>query len=373
MRVLLTTDTIGGVWTFTKDLTAELLAQGNAVALISFGRVPSPSQLAWCGAREAQYGDDFVYAPSTAPLEWMNDNQSAYTMAISTILNVVEKFSPNLIHSNQFCFGSLPLAIPVLVTAHSDVLSWAEACLPNGLEPSPWLTQYKSLVHRGLTDASAVVAPTRWMLDALRNNFTFTASAHVILNGRSLLPAIEGESRRVQAVSVGRLWDKAKNLALLAEVESPMPIFIAGELSHEDAPAPAHPESLRMLGVLDEKDLLRVFHTSSVYIAPSLYEPFGLAPLEAALCGCAVLAQDIPSLREVWGDGALYFRDATALSSLLERLYSHPEDLQHVQSGSNNRARQLTAPRMTDQYLTLYRTLLYPQLQRSSEFVAHAI
>jgi len=37
------------------------------------------------------------------------------------------------------------------------------------------------------------------------------------------------------------------------------------------------------------------------------YEPFGLAPLEAALSRCAIVANDIPSLREVWGSAAMYF------------------------------------------------------------------
>ena len=56
-----------------------------------------------------------------------------------------------------------------------------------------------------------------------------------------------------------------------------------------------------MLGPLAEEDLLALFQESAIYLCTSRYEPFGLAPLEAALCGCAVVANDIESLREVWG------------------------------------------------------------------------
>lgn len=51
-----------------------------------------------------------------------------------------------------------------------------------------------------------------------------------------------------------------------------------------------------------------------------IYEPFGIAPLEAALCGCTVVANDIASLREVWGDDALYFDGPRSLSMLLHQL-----------------------------------------------------
>ena len=55
---------------------------------------------------------------------------------------------------------------------------------------------------------------------------------------------------------------------------------------------------------------------------PARYEPFGLSPLEAALAGCALVLGDIPSLREVWGDAALYVRpdDPDALRQAIAAL-----------------------------------------------------
>ena len=49
------------------------------------------------------------------------------------------------------------------------------------------------------------------------------------------------------------------------------------------------------------------FRQSAIYLCASRYEPFGLAPLEAALCGCALVLRDLPSLREIWGNSALFF------------------------------------------------------------------
>ena len=67
----MTTDTVGGVWTFTCELAEGFLRTGNPVALVSFGRLPSHSQLAWSEAIAAEFGSSFHYEASPVELEWM--------------------------------------------------------------------------------------------------------------------------------------------------------------------------------------------------------------------------------------------------------------------------------------------------------------
>ncbi len=111
---------------------------------------------------------------------------------------------------------------------------------------------------------------------------------------------------------------------------------------------------------MEEQQLLDLFRSSSIYLALSVYEPFGLAPLEAALCGCAVVANDIPSFREVWGSSALYFQGARSLSDLLAQLASEPVLLRDFQSRALSRALPMTRARMVGRYLEVYRHLLDP-------------
>jgi glycosyltransferase involved in cell wall biosynthesis len=360
MRVLLTTDTVGGVWTFTKELAGKLLRHDHSVALVSFGRFPSREQLGWCSAALALHPTTFRYEASSAPLEWMEANETAYTAGEALLLRVARDFSPDVLHSNQFCFGKLPVSIPKLITAHSDVLSWSEACRPCGLQPSEWLERYCEFVQQGLASADAVVAPTQWMLTALGRNFDLPRCQSIILNGRTLSSPNLMLPRKLQAVSVGRLWDEGKNLAALTGLNSPLRILVAGERKSIDGDnAPEELGCVQELGFLDEADLIKLFCSSSIYIAPSIYEPFGLAPLEAALCGCAVLANDIPSLREVWGDAIQYFGDAAALCALLEELHSSPRMLRAARARSLEHARTLNAERMATEYITLYDSLLH--------------
>jgi glycogen(starch) synthase len=358
MRVLMTTDTVGGVWTFTKELAGGLLENGCAVALVSLGRKPSPAQQAWVQEQGAQWGPRFRYDPLDSPLEWMNDNERAFSEVAPLLVRIAKEFGAELILSSQYCFGALQCDIPRIVVAHSDVSSWAEACRPNGLGQSEWLDTYRKLVQNGLNQADALVAPTRWMIDALSRNFRLPRDCEVVANGRTLIDTGSETPRKMQAVTVGRLWDEAKNLKMLENVDSPIPLLIAGEAEYESASVILRGTDIRLLGALDEIDVLRLFSESAIYICTSRYEPFGLAPLEAAQCGCAVLAYDIPSLREVWEDSALYFSGPESLSSWLWRLSDHPWLLNEARGIAKTRAMEFTAERMTRGYMDLFRSML---------------
>jgi glycogen(starch) synthase len=349
MRVLITTDVVGGVWQFTHELAAGLLSEGSSVALVSFGGEPSEEQCGECARLSSQYRDTFVYENSCAPLEWMQENEGAYHEPAPMLIRMIKEFDAEILHSNQFCFGALPVDIPKVITAHSDVLSWAEACRGEPLENSRWLRQYCRLVTDGLNGAAAIVAPTRWMLNALRRNFPLRARCEVIPNGRTLADAVS-PVRHLRAVVAGRLWDEAKDIRMLGDVNSPIAFLAAGGTQQSGARGPQYLRGVTLLGRRKNEELLRLFRESAIYICTSRYEPFGLAPLEAALCGCAVLARDIDSLREVWQDGALYFSDAASLSTLLNEMALSPECLQAAQDRSRKRAEWFTAGRMIGAY-----------------------
>lgn len=368
MRILMTTDTIGGVWTFTKELSTELLSSGCAVALVSFGRTPSPAQRQWVTVQSEKWGTNFYFAASDAPLEWMDDNAGAFTIGARLLNRVAQSFAAEFLLSSQYCYGALECDLPRALVAHSDVLSWAVNCRGRELEGSAWLDRYWRLVTDGLKDADAVIAPTRWMLEALASHFALPGDARVIHNGRTLEPSTAALHRKCQGVSVGRLWDEGKNLKVLADIRAPFPILIAGETEHQSARFSSSNPDLMLLGELAEEQVLTLFRSSSVYICTSRYEPFGYAPLEAALCGCAIVANDLPSLREVWGDAALYFSEPDSLTAVLNELTRDEHLLLDARKRARARARELPARKMGLEYLKLCQDLL--RKVPSREYVA---
>jgi glycosyltransferase involved in cell wall biosynthesis len=356
MRVLMTADTVGGVWRFAQELTSGLLEAGDAVALVSFGREASDAQQAECERLRALWGESFIYVSCDSPLEWMRENDRAFGEAAAVLAQVSREFEAELLHANQFCFGAARLGIPTMVTAHSDVLSWARCCRGAELEGSEWLTQYCVLVQRGLDAADLVTAPTAWMMRALAEGFRLPSEQLVIPNGRSVAVPAAGK-RRLRAVTAGRVWDEAKDVALLEMVQSPMPLAVVGEQECDGVRASV-PKGVELHGALGEQAILQLFADSAVYVCTSRYEPFGLAPLEAALCGCAIVAREIASMREVWEDAALYFRDAVGLSAVLKRLYEDPEFLWSYQQRAGERAHMFSREQLVKGYRKIYAELL---------------
>lgn len=65
-------------------------------------------------------------------------------------------------------------------------------------------------------------------------------------------------------------------------------------------------EHIRYLGYVTDAQLAHIYNLASIFIYPSLYEGFGLPPLEAMACGTPVIVSSVASLPEVCGDAALY-------------------------------------------------------------------
>jgi glycosyltransferase involved in cell wall biosynthesis len=114
---------------------------------------------------------------------------------------------------------------------------------------------------------------------------------------------------------------------------------------------------------------------ASVYVAPSRYEPFGLAPLEAALHGCALVLSDIGTFRELWDGCAEFFPsgDALALAQAIRRVCNDDARRERLARAAATRAaRRYTAKRMASEYIGLYQQMIrtHVKVPRRTEAVA---
>ena len=166
-------------------------------------------------------------------------------------------------------------------------------------------------------------------------------------------------------VTAGRLWDQGKNAGLLLAAEMPGQIQIVGARQHPGAAGnePLTGEAatnVHLLPQQDEQQMARILGRAAIYAAPSRYEPFGLAPLEAALSGCALVVSDIPSLHELWEGAAIFFRsnDAGELRQALELLLRDSSlRRRYANLAYDHAVRKFNAACMTDYYMKLYRAL----------------
>ena len=110
------------------------------------------------------------------------------------------------------------------------------------------------------------------------------------------------------------------------------------------------------IGQLAPADLRQWFSRARVYALPALYEPFGLSVLEAALSGCALVLGDIPSMREIWGDAAVFVppSDHEALAVAINSIIGRPNICDDLARRARARAITFTTARMAQDYLNVY-------------------
>ncbi len=71
---------------------------------------------------------------------------------------------------------------------------------------------------------------------------------------------------------------------------------------------------------INDKILYNLYKNAKLFVFPSLYEGFGLPPLEAMACGCPVVVSNVASLPEVCGDAG-YYVDPYCVESIAEGIY----------------------------------------------------
>jgi glycogen synthase len=338
MRVLMTADCVGGVWTYAQELAAALAPHGVEMHLATMG--PGPDD----GQRRAAAAVVAGLHESGFALEWEDDPWDDVDRAGEWLLGLADDIQSDVVHLNGFAHAALPWRAPVLVAAHSDVISWWRAVRRSPVPAR--LDTYRKRAQAGLRAADIVCAPTRAVLDDLSANYVFETPRAVIPNGRTFRVTPPGAKQPFVA-GLGRFWDEAKNVAALERVagRTPWPVLIAGPGTS--------------LGRLSQEAAGWLLARASIFASPARYEPFGLAALEAAQASCALVLGDLASLREVWGNAAAYAApdDDEALLATLQDLCGDDGRRSALAAQGRARAARYTPTAMAAATLALYERL----------------
>jgi glycosyltransferase involved in cell wall biosynthesis len=168
--------------------------------------------------------------------------------------------------------------------------------------------------------------------------------------------------------TAGRLWDEGKNVALLdrAAARLSVPVLAAGSTEGPNGARIALGH-VRPLGRLTPADIAQHLAAKPVFVSAARYEPFGLAVLEAAQAGCALVLADIPTFRELWEGAALFIppKDDLALAVAIEGLVADPALRGRLAVTSSELARRYSVESMVEGMVSIYRgTLAHPAGRR---------
>ena len=237
-------------------------------------------------------------------------------------------FEPNIVLKHR-------MARRRVVTIH-DLSFWSH---PEWFPPAASL---RTRLTRSLGEADAVITGSKTVRDELCGELGLSSDlVHVIYHGvdHAVFTPDGGEDAGLPTglgglgayvLCVGSLEPRKNLMRLLTAygmldrtIREQHRLVIAGIRGWRSEEVTRKVEELTpavtYLGYIERQELAALYRGSSLFVYPSLYEGFGLPPLEAMACGAPTLMSEIPVFREVFGKAAL-FCDTTRAESIAESL-----------------------------------------------------
>jgi glycosyltransferase involved in cell wall biosynthesis len=348
-KVCMTTDAVGGVWTYALELADGLSCAGIHVDLAVLGPAPSRPQ------RElALRIPHLALVETQLPLDWTAFEGSELDRAAKELQAVASAGCADLVHLNAPAQAGLHRwSRPLVVAAHSCVATWWRACDSGPMPPD--LAWRAERTRRGLKIADLVIAPSRSFARQLEDTYGNKGPIRVVYNCRHPSKGIPAARDRI--LTAGRLWDRAKDAASIDRAAALLasPIFAAGP-THGPNGERVTFASLRLLGRLDEHEMRRQYARTRLFVSVARYEPFGLCVLEAAQAGCALVLSDIGSFKELWRGAALFVpaNDSVALARTIDWLETHSEVREDLARRARVRAARYSPRRLLANTLLAY-------------------
>lgn len=350
----MTVDAVGGVWRYAIDLAAGLARHDVATVLVVLGPSPSMAQRA-----EALAVPGLELIDTGLPLDWLADEEGAVIDAGRQVAALAVRHAVDWVQLNQPSLAAgAAFPVPVVAVAHSCLATWWQA-VEGGDLPADFAWRAR-LHERGLRAAQQVVCPSAAFAATTQRACRLPVMPMAVHNGGAMAdhaPVARGDS----VLTVGRLWDRAKDLATLdrAAARLSVPVRAAG------ATVGPHGETVTLryvqaLGQIDAAALAGHLAARPVFVSTARYEPFGLAVLEAAAAGCALVLSDIPTFRELWSGSAIFVApgDDRGVAEAVRMLIGDEERRSNLGEQARAAAKRFSVEAMAARMAALYTGLL---------------
>lgn len=161
-------------------------------------------------------------------------------------------------------------------------------------------------------------------------------------------------ARLLRALNVVIKLNPNCRLALAGRIDDPVRRGLLAELE------PDNRDKVMFLGLVEDQDLPALYSLCRAFVFPSLWEGFGLPPLEAMACGAPVACSTATSLPEVTGEAALGFdpQNEPEMAQVLGRLWGEEDLRRKLSAASLERAAQFSWDRCAQQTLEAYEEAL---------------
>jgi len=346
--MLMTTDAVGGVWRYSVDLAEGLAAYGWQTLLAVLGPPVDAAQRA-----EAEAVAGLQLVDTGLPLDWTATAPQQLSQASERLAELAQRAGVASVHLHAPALvGTARWTAPVVAVAHSCVATWWHAVRGG---PMPDDLAWRSAATRaGMLAAQAVIAPTA--SHARATEAAYGPVPTLVVHNGSRARSSAPRSRRSSVLTAGRLWDAGKATEWLDRAAPGLeaPILAAGPTRGPDG-SEVRFHQLRQLGVMTPDALAAEYAGASVFASMARYEPFGLAVLEAAQAGMALVLRDTPGFRELWDGAAIFVAEEAGLLPALRQALAAPEPWA---ARAQERAGRYTVEKMAEATLAVHRDVL---------------
>jgi glycosyltransferase involved in cell wall biosynthesis len=124
-------------------------------------------------------------------------------------------------------------------------------------------------------------------------------------------------------------------------------------------------ENIRLIGYTSDYDLRALYSSCRVCVYPSLYEGFGLPPLEAMACGAPLITSQIPAITETVGNSAVLVDplNVEEIASSIVKLWNDPSERNRLSQAGIDRAARFTWEQTAKLTFEVYRELVSGTVQ----------
>jgi glycogen(starch) synthase len=342
---------VGGLGRHVEALARELVASGHDVRVVTRGDGERGRTEVRDGVRITRSALDPLAIDFTTEtlLAWA---QAAEHALVRAALPVVKRWRPDVVHAHDWLVAQTAVTIaeavraPIVATLHATEAGRHQGWLPLPLNRAIHSVE-RWLAHR----AAAVITCSTTMRDEVRDLFELPAEQiTVVPNGIDAARWTATARSRARArdriggdgpllVYAGRLVHEKGVQTLLGALRSlratipDLRLGVAGTGWHEsELRAQARrlriARSVEWLGFVPEEQLPAVLGAADVAVVPSLYEPFGIVALEAAVAGTPLVVAETGGLRDLAAGGIAVASfpagDVDALARAINRLLADP-------------------------------------------------
>lgn len=299
-------------------------------------RLPLPVQW-WTGPLDLFHSPDFVLPPVSGQIPTL------LTVHDLSFVHYPETFTPALVNY-------LNRAVPWSVGRASHILADSQATKDDltGLwnVPADKVTVLYSGVNRAFQPVTEpkLLNPVREKYGLGKTPYLFsTSTIQPRKNYQMLIRAfkpVAGRWPHNLVIAGGKGWLYEETLA---------------EVERQGLTGRVH-----FLGFVDDADLPALYSGATLFVFASLYEGFGLTPLEAMACGVPVVVSNASCLPEVVGDAAVLLspQDEAAWTETMDTLLADPVRRGRMVAAGFRQARQFSWGKAARQLLNVYQTLL---------------